>query len=90
MDTIIIPMVYQSLEGNIACHIMTQGPMTLWQLIVMLDNTYEVVADEDSLTKELYNIKQGPKESVNCFDTHIGYAMMRLTSVFWVAMLGGN
>ena len=53
----------------------------------MLDNTYEVVADEDTLTKELYNIKQGPKESVNHFDTHIGYAMMRLAAVFQLQYL---
>ena len=28
--------------------------------------------------KELYTIKQGPKEPVKHFDTQIGYAMMRL------------
>ena len=27
--------------------------------------------------KELYTIKQGTKESVKHFDTHIGYAKMR-------------
>ena len=32
--------------------------------------------------KELYTIKQGTKESVKCFDTQIGYAMMRLAAVF--------
>ena len=36
--------------------------------------------------KELYTIKQGTKESVKCFDTHIGYAMMRLAAAFPHAM----
>ena len=30
--------------------------------------------------KELYTIKQGTKESVKRFDTHIGYTMMRLAA----------
>ena len=36
--------------------------------------------------KELYTIKQGAKESVKCFDTHIGYTMMRLATAFPHAM----
>ena len=51
-----------------------------------LDNMFGVVADEDTLTKELYTIKQGPRESVNCFDTCIGYVMMLLVATFPNAM----
>ena len=36
------------------------------------------MSDEDTLMKELYTIKQGPKEPVKCFNTQIGYVMMRL------------
>ena len=36
--------------------------------------------------KELYTIKQGTKESVKCFDTHISYVMMRLATAFPHAM----
>ena len=36
--------------------------------------------------KELYTIKQGTKESVKHFDTHIGYMMMRLATAFPHAM----
>ena len=36
--------------------------------------------------KELYTIKQGAKESVKCFDTRIGYTMMRLATAFPHAM----
>ena len=36
--------------------------------------------------KELYTIKQGTKESGKCFDTHIGYVMMRLATAFLHAM----
>ena len=36
--------------------------------------------------KELYTIKQGAKESVKCFDTHIGYVMMMLAAAFPHAM----
>ena len=36
--------------------------------------------------KELYTIKQGTKESVKRFDTHIGYVMMRLAAAFPHAM----
>ena len=36
--------------------------------------------------KELYTIKQRTKESVKCFDTHIGYMMMRLAAAFLHAM----
>ena len=40
------------------------------------------MSDEDTLMKELYTIKQGTKESVKCFDTQIGYAMMRVAVAF--------
>ena len=40
------------------------------------------MSDEDTLMKELYTIKQGPKEPVKCFNTQIGYAMMRLAMAF--------
>ena len=40
------------------------------------------MSDEDTLMKELYTIKQGPKESVKCFDTWISYTMMRLAVAF--------
>ena len=36
--------------------------------------------------KELYTIKQGPKEPMKHFDTQIGYAMMRLAAAFLHAM----
>ena len=36
--------------------------------------------------KELYTIKQGTKESVKCFNTRIGYKMMRLAAAFPHAM----
>ena len=36
--------------------------------------------------KELYTIKQGPKEPMKHFDTQIGYAIMRLAVVFPHAM----
>ena len=36
--------------------------------------------------KELYTIKQGIKESVKCFNTRIGYVMMRLAAAFPHAM----
>ena len=45
-----------------------------------------MVSDEDTLMKELYTIKQGPKESVKCFNTQIGYAMLRLAMAFPHAM----
>ena len=47
-----------------------------------LDDSFGVVSDEDTLTKELYSIQQGAKESVNHYDTCIGYAMIRLTVAF--------
>ena len=36
--------------------------------------------------KELYTIKQGPKEPIKHFETWIGYAMMRLAVAFLHAM----
>ena len=52
--------------------------MNLHELITQLDNNFGVMSDEDTLMKELYTIRQGPKESVKHFNTKIGYAMMRL------------
>ena len=56
--------------------------MNLCELIAQLDNNFGVMSDEDTLMKEFYTIKQGTKESVKCFNTHIGYAMMRLAVTF--------
>ena len=86
-DELIMPIAYQSIKGDVALDIMTHGPhMNLCKLIAQLDNKFGVVSDEDTLMKELYTIKQGTKESVKHFDTHIGYAMMRLAATFPHAM----
>ena len=86
-DELIMPITYQSIKGDVALDIMTHGPhMNLHELIAQLDNNFRVMSDEDTLMKELYTIKQGTKESVKCFDTHIGYAMMRLATTFPHAM----
>ena len=82
-----MPIAYQSIKGDVALDIMTHGPhMNLRDLIAHLDNNFGVVSDEDTLMKELYTIKQGTKESVKRFDTHIGYMMMRLAAAFPHAM----
>ena len=82
-----MPITYQSIKGDVALDIMTHGPhMNLRELIAHLDNNFGVVSDEDTLMKELYTIKQGTKESVKHFDTHIGYTMMRLATAFPHAM----
>ena len=60
--------------------------LNLRKLITQLDNNFGVVSDEDTLMKELYTIKQGPKEPVKHFDTQISYAMMRLAAAFLHAM----
>ena len=44
------------------------------------------MSDEDTLMKELYTIKQGPKEPIKHFDTQISYAMIRLAVAFPHAM----
>ena len=86
-DELIMPIVYQSIKGDVALDIMTHGPhMNLHELIAHLNNNFGVVSNEDTLMKELYTIKQGAKESVKHFDTHIGYAMMRLAAAFPHAM----
>ena len=86
-DELIMPITYQSIKGDVALDIMTCGPcLSLCELITHLDNNFGVVSDEDTLIKELYSIKQGPKEAVKCFDTQIGYAMMRLAVAFLHAM----
>ena len=86
-DELIMPIMYQSIKGDVALDIVTHGPhMNLRELIAHLDNNFRVVSDEDTLMKELYTIKQGTKESVKRFDTHIGYVMMRLAAAFPHAM----
>ena len=86
-DELIMPIMYQSIKGDVALDIMTHGPhMNLRKLIASLDNNFGVISNEDTLMKELYTIKQGTKESVKCFDTHISYAMMRLATTFPHAM----
>ena len=86
-DELIMPIMYQSIMGDVALDIVTHGPhMNLCELITCLDNNFGVVSNEDTLMKELYTIKQGTKESVKCFDTCIGYMMMRLATAFPHAM----
>ena len=86
-DELIMPIMYQSIKGDMALDIMTHRPhMNLCELITHLNNNSGVMSDEDTLMKELYTIKQGPKEPVKCFDTQISYAMMRLAVVFPHAM----
>ena len=82
-DELIMPITYQSIKGDVALDIVTHGPhMNLCELIACLDNNFGVMSDEDTLMKELYTIKQGPKEPVKCFDTQISYAMIRLATAF--------
>ena len=70
-----------------ALDIVTHGPhMNLRELIAWLNNNFGVMSDEDTLMKELYTIKQGPRESVMHFNTQIDYAMMRLAVAFPHAM----
>ena len=86
-DELIMPITYQSIKGDVALDIMTHGPhMNLRKLIAQVDNNFGVMSDEDTLMKELYTIKQGTKELVKRFDTHIGYTMMRLAAAFPHAM----
>ena len=86
-DELIMPITYQSIKGDVALDIMTHRPhMNLHELIAHLDNNFGVMSNEDTLMKELYTIKQGTKESVKCFDTHISYVMMRLAAAFLHAM----
>ena len=82
-----MPITYQSIKGDVALDIMTHRPhMNLHELIAHLNNNFGVMSDEDTLMKELYTIKQGPKEPVKHFNTQIGYAMMRLATAFPHAM----
>ena len=86
-NELIMPIMYQSIKGDVALDIMTHGPhMNLHELITHLNNNFGVMSDEDTLMKELYTIKQGTKASVKRFDTHIGYVMMRLATAFPHAM----
>ena len=87
MDELIMPIMYQSIKGDMALDIVTHGPhLNLHKLIMHLNNNFGVMSNEVTLMKELYTIKQGPKEPVKCFDTQIGYAMMRLAVAFPHAM----
>ena len=80
-----MPIAYQSIKRDVALDIETHGPhMNLFELIT--NNNFGVMSNEDTLMKELYTIKQGPEEPVKCFDTQIGYAMMRLAAAFPHAM----
>ena len=82
-----MPITYQSIKGDMALDIMTHRPhLNLCQLIACLDNNFRVMSDEDMLMKELYTIKQSPKEPMKCFDTLISYTMMRLAAAFLHAM----
>ena len=73
MDELIMPITYQSIKGDVALDIITHGPhMNLHEFITWLNNNFGVVSDKDTLMKELYTIKQGPKEPVKCFDTWMG------------------
>ena len=86
-DELILPITYQSIKGDVALDIMTHGPhLNLCELIMHLDNNFGVVFNEDTLIKELYSIKQGPKEPIKCFDTQTGCAMIRLAVAFPHAM----
>ena len=70
-----------------ALDIVTHGPhLNLCKLTTCLNNNFGVVSNEDTLMKELYTIKQGPKEPIKCFNTQIGCAMMRLAVAFPHAM----
>ena len=87
MDELIMPIMYQSIKGDVALDIVNHGPhLNLCELITHLNNNFCVVSNEDTLMKELYTIKQGPKQPIKCFDTWIGYAMMRLAVAFPHAM----
>ena len=78
-NELIMPIAYQSIKGDVVLDIVTHRPhMNLHELITQFNNNFGVVLDEDTLMKELYTIKQGPKESAKHFDIQIGYAMMRL------------
>ena len=82
-----MPIMYQSIKGDVALEIITHRPhMNLCELIFWLDNNFGVMSNEDTVMKELYTIKQGPKEPMKHFDTWIGYAMMRLAVAFPHAM----
>ena len=86
-DELIMPIMYQSIKGDVALDIVTHGPhMNLHELITCLNNNFGVMSNEDTLMKELYTIEQGTKESVKHFNTHIGYVMMRLAADFPHAM----
>ena len=87
MDELIMPITYQSIKGDMALDIVTHGPhLNLRKLIAHLNNNFGIVSDEDTLMKELYTIKQGPKKPVKHSNTQIGYAMMRLAVAFPHAM----
>ena len=86
-DKLIMPITYQSIKGDVALDIITHRPhMNLHELIAWFDNNFGVVSNEDTLMKELYTIKQGPKEPMKCFNTWIGYTMMRLAMAYLHAM----
>ena len=71
-----MPIAYQSIKGDVALDIVThRSHMNLHKLITQLNNNFGIMSDEDTLMKELYTIKQGPKESVKHFGTWIGFCI---------------
>ena len=87
MDELIMPITYPSIKGDVALDILTHDPhLNLHKLIACLNNKFGVMCDEGTLMKELYTIKQGPREPVKCSTTRIGYAIMRLAAAFPHAM----
>ena len=59
-DDLLIPITYQSMEADVAHMVLTfRLQLNLCQLISHLDDSFRVISDEHTLTKELYSIKQG-------------------------------
>ena len=86
-DELIMPITYQPIKVDVVLDILTHWPhLNLHELIAHLDNNFGVVSNEDTLMKELYTIKQGPRKPIKHFNTSIGYAMMRLAAAFPHAM----
>ena len=78
---VIQPITNQFLQDDVAQLAATLGPnLILHERTAGLDESLGIVSDKDTLIKELYSIQQGPKESVNCYATRIGYAMIKLTA----------
>ena len=64
-DELIMLIMYQSIKGDVDLDIVPHGPhLNLHKLITCLNNNFGVMSNEDTLMKEMYTIKQGPKEPV--------------------------